>query len=140
MEQPPCTCYSGSRNIFQKGMRHGSSQKINSDQATLKIITKTPIEGTVNKGGRVQFCSFMSLYIRGCQENFFREFSSDQPDYHSIWGCYDLKKFWLLKNDIIGRGQIFGGRLLGLRGMGICLIAGKFQKKSFSDTPYCTCC
>ncbi len=38
--------------------------------------------------------------IRGCQKKTFREFSSDQPDYHSIWGCYDLKKFWLLKNDI----------------------------------------
>ncbi len=42
-----------------------------------------------------------SVLPRGCQKNFFQEFSSDQPDYHSIWGCYDLKKFWLLKNDIL---------------------------------------
>ncbi len=35
-----------------------------------------------------------------------------------------------VKEDIIGRGQIFSDQLLGLRGMGICLIAGKFRKKS----------
>ncbi len=29
--------------------------------------------------------------------NNIRIFYSDQPDYHSIWGCYDPKKFWSLK-------------------------------------------
>ena len=46
------------------------------------------------------------MYIQGCQKNFFLEFSSDQPDYHSIWGYYDPKKFWLLKNDIFLYGII----------------------------------
>ncbi len=43
----------------------------------------------------------------------------------------------MVAEDSIGRGQIFGDQLLGLRGMGICLIAGKFWKEVFSDTPYC---
>ena len=61
---------------------------------------------------------YLPLVIRGCQKNLFGSF----PVINQI-----IIRF--------GAVQIFGGQLLGLREMGICLIAGKFRKKVFLTHP-----
>ncbi len=102
--------------------------------------------------------------IRGCQKKTFREFFQRStglsfdlgllwpkkilvaekwyfPLRNHNWKWREITENQLIfeghsvKEDIIGRGQIFGGRLLGLRGMGICLIAGKFRKEVFLTHP-----